>query len=288
LIRRFGAVLAEHQRTTADSVLVSWMGGEPLLWRPLMDLTVFFTEQLGLSVSTTTNGTTLGSPAVREHLLAHYSELTVSVDGIGDVHDKLRGWSGGYCALREAVSSLAETKRSHGHGPRLRANVILMRQTIADFESLCRELASWGIEEITFNQLGGRERSEFFPEHRLLPEQAGWLACEVPAIRARLAKLGVQLKGGDGYLRRILASSQDERVPIEDCRPGERFVFVNEEGIVSPCHFTSDSYGVPVEELLSSSALRALPVRFGAARRQLRLPACEDCHCTQVFEKFAA
>src|SRR5262245_43232497 len=133
LIRRFGRVLAEHQQTAGKSVLVSWIGGEPLLWPPLADLTAFFTNQLGLRVSTTTNGTTLGSAAVREHLLEHYSELTVSVDGVGIVHDELRGWPGGYCVLRDSVTKIWEGKRRMGRGPLLRANVVLMRQTISDF-----------------------------------------------------------------------------------------------------------------------------------------------------------
>ena len=79
------------------------------------------------------------------------------------------------------------------HGPRLRANVVLMRNTIADFEALCMELAGWGIAEITFNQLGGRDRPEFFPAHRLLPDDAAWLTSEIPRLRARLNGLGVQL-----------------------------------------------------------------------------------------------
>ena len=38
-VTRFGAVLSEYQRATGDRVLVSWMGGEPLLWPPLRELT---------------------------------------------------------------------------------------------------------------------------------------------------------------------------------------------------------------------------------------------------------
>src|SRR5204863_4965549 len=182
-IRRFGVVLAEYQRRTGDRVLVSWIGGEPFLFPALAELTVFFTRQLDLRVSATTNGTTLGSAGVRDHVLAHYSELTVSVDGIGDVHDTLRCWPAGYATLRRSVGQLAEAKRTAMRGPRLRANVVLMRQTIAAFEPLCLELADWGIEEITFNQLGGRDRPEFFPTHRLLPEQTACLQDFVPHLR---------------------------------------------------------------------------------------------------------
>jgi AdoMet-dependent heme synthase len=225
---------------------------------------------------------------VREHILAHYSELTVSVDGIGPVHDTLRGWPGGFRALREAVRQLAEAKRRNGRGPMLRANVILMRQTIADFESLCVALADWGIEEITFNQLGGRDRPEFFPMHRLLPENVAWLMGEIPRVRTRLSDLGVRLKGSNNYLRRIEFSSRDGTIPIANCHPGERFLFINEDGIASPCNFTTRGYGVPIEELNSSRALRELPAHFAWLQSEKRLASCEDCHSTHVFEKFAA
>jgi MoaA/NifB/PqqE/SkfB family radical SAM enzyme len=284
--RNFGAVLAEYQRETGDSVLVSWIGGEPFLFSSLKSLTALFTTELGLRVSATTNGTTLNNASVRDHVLAHYAELTVSVDGIGCVHDELRGWPGGYAALREAVVQLSEAKRTRNKGPRLRANVVLMRQTIADFERLCLELAGWGIEEITFNQLGGRDRPDFFPTHRLLPGHAAWLASEIPVLRVRLAELGVRLHGSENYLFRIQASSRDESVPVANCHPGEQFLFINENGIASPCNFTTQDYGIPINELNDAEALCDVPRRFAQARRGRRSTHCEDCHSTQVFEKF--
>jgi MoaA/NifB/PqqE/SkfB family radical SAM enzyme len=287
-IERFGVVLGEYQRLTGDRVLVSWIGGEPFLFPRLAELTILFTRQLGLRVSATTNGTTLVSAGVRDHVIAHYSELTVSVDGIGEIHDKLRFWPCGYATLRRSVRQLAEAKRSAGRGPRLRANVILMRQTVAEFEPLCFELADWGIEEITFNQLGGRDRPEFFPRHRLLPDDAACLQNQVPQLRERLTRLGVRLKGGDAYLRRIQASSRDETIPVADCRPGEQFLFVNELGDAAPCSFTSSGYGVSLAELDNVQALLDLPIRFARARHERRLAPCEDCQSTQVFEKFAA
>ena len=288
IVRQFGAVLSEYQRETGDAVLVSWIGGEPFLFPHLDELTIFLAKQLGLKVSATTNGTTLGNPTLREHLIENYEELTVSVDGIGPVHDGLRGWDGGYEALRLAVTALSDAKRANGSGPRLRANVVLMRQTIGEFERLCVELSDWGIEEVTFNQLGGRDRPDFFPSHRLLGEQTRWLNEHLPGIRARLAKRGVVLKGSNSYLARIQASSRDEAMPVRDCLPGEQFLFISENGVVSPCHFTTEDYGVSVTELAEPQALRALPLRFAQAQRERRSVLCEDCHSTRVFDKFTA
>jgi len=285
-ILRFGAVLSAYQRATGDRVLVSWMGGEPLNWAPLQELTQRFTRRLDLRISTTTNGTSLGSASVRSHILEHYSELTVSVDGIGGIHDALRGWRGGFAHLRRAIPRLVAEREVRGQGPLLRANVVLMRDTIGGFEALCAELADWGIDEITFNQLGGDDRPEFLPAHRLSPSDAEWLATNIPRLRAALVRRGVRLVGKARYLRRILATANGQRIPVRDCGPGERFLFIDERGHVAPCSFTTDRYGVPLHEIATWEELQRLPQRFSAMRSVSRAAACDDCHSTNVFEKF--
>lgn len=287
VIRRFGTVLAAYQQKTGDRVLVSWLGGEPLRWPPLAELSGHFHHDLDLRVSTTTNGTTLAASAVRQHLIETHAELTVSVDGSNEFHDDVRGWPGGFAALRTSVTALAAEKRALGGGPLLRANVVLMRDNLAGFPRLCEELAGWGIEQISFNQLGGNDRPEFFPAQRLLPGQVRWLAAEMPALRTRLCTQGVQLLGGPGYLRRIAATAADERLPVADCHPGERFLFINEAGSVAPCSFTVRECGVPLTELVSAEDVQRLPLRFAAARLSRNPLACGDCHSTQVFEKFS-
>jgi MoaA/NifB/PqqE/SkfB family radical SAM enzyme len=286
-IRAFGEVLADYQGATSDRVLVSWLGGEPLLWRPLAALTAAFTAR-DLRISTTTNGSSLASLAVRAHLLEHYSELTVSVDGFAPFHDQVRGWKGGFAAVRGGVVALAEERRCAGHGPRLRANVVLMRDNIADFPALCAELVSWGIDEVTFNQLGGSDRPEFYPAHRLLPTQVDALAAELPGLRQRLARDGARLCGGVRYLDRIRSTAAGRRLPVQDCDPGAEFLFVTEDGRVAPCSFTVDGYGIPIDRLTSLHEFLELRARFAAARRDDRLPVCDDCPSTHVFAKFDA
>ena len=285
-VARFGAVLSEYQRATGDRVLVSWMGGEPLLWPPLRELTEHFTRRLGVRVSTTTNGTTLGSTVVRDHIIDHYSELTVSVDGIGAVHDDLRGWAGGFAHLRRVVPMLVAERQTKGRGPLLRVNVVLMRNTVGDFERLCSELVDWGIDELTFNQLGGDDRPEFFPAHRLLPSDAEWLSANVPRLRKDLARRGVRLGGGQRYLRRVLATASGQRIPVDDCGPGERFLFIDELARVAPCSFSTRDYAIPLDDIDTWEALQQVPQRFSAMRAASRAACCNDCHSTHVFEKF--
>ncbi|MBR0831943.1 radical SAM protein [Bradyrhizobium manausense] len=285
-ILRFAAVLAEHQAQTGDRVLLSWLGGEPLRWQPLQALT-HAVRGLGLEVSATTNGTTLGSPALRRHLCESYKELTISVDGFAAFHDPSRGWAGGFDKLRRWVPQLAAEARALDSRLKLRANVVLMHQNVGEFAALCEELADWGIAEITYNQLGGRDRPEFYPQHRLTGADVDALGQALPAIRQHLASRSVMLIGGEQYLARIRASTQGQRMPVSDCDPGQSFLFVDEKGQVSPCSFTTQDYGIDIGSLQSAADLAALPARFRLLQQAARSRQCDDCLSTQVCGKFS-
>ncbi|MBS1196564.1 MAG: hypothetical protein H6R18_349 [Proteobacteria bacterium] len=284
-VERFGCILGEFRQRTGRRVLLSWLGGEPLLWPPLFAVSRRLHDDFGLELSLTTNGTTLNLPEAQEELLASFSEITVSIDGFAPLHDQLRGWPGGWQQIREAVIALAD-RRTEKRLPKLRANIVLMRDNLPLFAELCETLAMWGIDEITFNQLGGRERPEFFPDHRLRPEDAKQLATMLPALRAKLAARGVRLCGSDDYLTRISASSHNQPLPIADCAPGQRYLFIDECGRMAPCSFTGAEFGIPIDDIASAADLLALPQRFAAMREQSLAAACADCPSTQVFAKF--
>lgn len=281
------ARLAEYQAATGDPVLLSWLGGEPLLWPDFEELSREAVAG-GLRLSVTTNGTTLNRPAMRRLLATLFTEVTVSVDGLAPTHDRLRGWPGGFDVLAKSVRALADEKVQRGHGPKLRVNTVLMHQTWREFSALCEAVVEWGVEEITFNQLGGNDRPEFFPAHRLTPEDVEGWAAALPGVRERARGRGLEVVGGDAYLRRLRATSRGLALPVEDCGPGERFWFIDERGRVAPCSFTVEGYGVPLLDLATPEGLRELPERFSQARALRRLAPCDDCHSTQVCEKFAA
>lgn len=279
----FGRLLAEYGRATGRSVLLSWLGGEPLLWRPVFALSRTLREAGGVAISATTNGSTLHLPAVRREIAASFAELTVSVDGFAARHDALRGMPGAWARMRDGVRALAAAP-----GLKLRANVVLMHTNLSDFPALSDELASWGIREITYNQLGGRDRPEFFPAQKLRPADAAALAALVPPLRARLARRGVRLCGDETYVERIAASADGRALAGNGCSPGGNFLFVDETGCIAPCSFSVDDYGVDIADLRTLEDLHALPARFAAAHAAARCGVCSDCPSTHVFKKFAA
>jgi MoaA/NifB/PqqE/SkfB family radical SAM enzyme len=278
----FGEVLTSHAQLNGRSVLVSWLGGEPLLW-PALPKVSRLVRRLGLRLGITTNGLPLASPAVRDCLVSNYEQVTVSVDGLAPFHDAVRGSPGLFDSIRENVRRLRAKLAS---STVLRVNTILMRENVSAFGAFCEEMADWGFDELTFNQLGGGDRPEFFPANRLLPGQVERFIAELPGLRQRMTDRGLHIRGSSRYLNRLRATSLDERIPIDDCGPGERFLFIDEQSRVSPCSFTCGEYGVPLNELDTPEKLAALPGRFAAMRDERRAKACDDCHSTQVFEKF--
>ncbi|MEO6875917.1 MAG: radical SAM protein [Opitutaceae bacterium] len=288
LVLQFGELLSAFQHETGQSVLVSWIGGEPFLWPALQEITRRFVVDFGLKVSTTTNGTSLGSEAMRRHVGDFYSEITLSVDRLGEGHDELRGWKGGYAALQRHIPQIAHEKLRTGRGPLLRVNTVIMHDNVGEFAALCGELANWGVDEISFNQLGGRDRPEFFPIHRLTPTDVAQLGDLIPDLRQRLAARGVRLLGGADYLHRFKASAANVALPIPNCHPGERFLFVDELGRVAPCNYAVNELGVPLGEIAAAADLILLKERFAAAIHQTQPTACGDCHATQVWTKFTS
>jgi MoaA/NifB/PqqE/SkfB family radical SAM enzyme len=282
----FGALLKDHAATYRRNVLVSWLGGEPLRWPPLFEISRAFKHKFNLRLGVTTNGTALKSGSIRRHLVEDFDQLTISVDGFGAFHDQCRDAPGLFEQLRLSLLSLREMKNSLGRGPLFRVNTVLMRDNIHAFEELCRTLAEWGVEELTFNALGGRDRPEFFPDHRLLPEQVEWFRETLPDIRARAAQSGLKILGSERYLDRIHNWSLNLQSPISDCHPGQQFLFIDERGLVAPCSFTLHDYGVHLSEIRAPRDLAQLPARLAERKRAKMSAPCFDCPSTQVFGKF--
>jgi hypothetical protein len=88
-------------------------------------------------------------------------------------------------------------------------------------------------------------------------------------------------------LDRLHTTARGETRTIANCAPGEQFLFIDENGMASPCSFTSDTLGIPLAELNTAEKIAGLPARFSARRNNDRPAVCADCPSTHVFEKFS-
>lgn len=282
LLTAFVHAVGEYANTLNGRILISWIGGEPLLLKSVIELTENLYGQYPLAFSATTNSTTLSNPFVRAHIKQCYSELTISVDGTPSFHDAMRGRVGLFDELKTSVMLLI----NEAPNLKVRVNIVLMKRNFDGFKALCLELASWGITEITFNQLGGRDRPEFYPENRLTIQQATNLPSIVADISEALP-ITTTLVSSSGYFKRIAASANDIKLPIQDCGAGDFYMFVNAKGVIAPCAFTTNEYGENITDLTESlPKLLMLPTNFQDKKKSSQSKACEDCPCTNVHGKF--
>lgn len=287
-VERFAGLLAEHGRAAGAPTLISWIGGEPLLWAPMFTLGQRLRSRHDLRLSATTNGSSLDRATVRQQILDGLDELTVSVDGPPQVHDSLRRAPGNWKKIAKGISDLSRRCRSDATTLRkLRANVVLMRANLEHFTECCRLLADLGIDEITFNALGGRDRPEYFPAQRLRPSDVAQIEELLPSLRSELAPRGVRLCGRSTYLERLRDGALDRAVSAQGCRPGHDFLFVDTAGRVAPCHFTSAELGIPIESIANIEDVQHLRDSFACRSQKHRPSACTMCPSTHVFAKFA-
>ncbi|GAA0684096.1 radical SAM protein [Dyella marensis] len=282
-VERFAALLGAYGRAHGEDMLISWLGGEPLLWPGVLALSQRLRESHGLRISVTTNGSTLHRPGVVEAMAAAFDEVTLSIDDVGEAHERLRGWPGGWRRLEQGIARLVAQRGAAGGTPKLRVNTVLMHDTLERFPALCDRLADWGVDEITFNQLGGRDRPQYHAGHALRAADVAWLRTRLPPLAARMAGRGVRLCAHDAYLDRFEASATGRAIAVADCAPRRPTIFIDEHGRIAPCSFTIDHSPMSTRDIRTAHDVTALRARL-AVRQSAAV--CADCPSTQVFAKF--
>ena len=90
---------------SSNNIMVCITGGEPLLHKDFFRI-IRYAKTLGFSVGITTNGTLIDDRAAEKLAYAGLDTIAVSIDGLGDVHDKFRQISGCFDKAVAAIHSL--------------------------------------------------------------------------------------------------------------------------------------------------------------------------------------
>ena len=90
---------------TPGEIMVCLTGGEPLL-HPDLYRVIHTARFLGFPVGITTNGTLIDDAAAGKLAAAGLSTISVSIDGVGAVHDRLRQTAGSFDAAMRGVHAL--------------------------------------------------------------------------------------------------------------------------------------------------------------------------------------
>ncbi len=119
-------------------VQVTFTGGEALL-KPYTPELVGYASSLGLMVELLTHGYWEDQSRIEALALARPSRVTISFDGLGSVHDRVRGREGFFARTARTIDTLRRMRSEHNLGYSILLKTVLMRHNldeaakIADF-----------------------------------------------------------------------------------------------------------------------------------------------------------
>jgi len=233
-------------------------GGEPLLVDYFFDL-VDSLVATGVEIRITTNGILLNNEHIR--LFSGHDNLSiqVSIDGIGEVHDEIRGARGAFDASEKSLRALADA------GIRISVNTVVQRsnfRTMVDLYERFKDLP------YVFHAFSLVEPDEIISDELLiLPDELDEFTDVMTEVMSRGDR-----DGNDVILSPELIENYRRRVkypfflmhPGNGCTIGRRGLIVLPDGYVVPCfHYRWERERIqrrlgqrPIDEIVDSPEVR--------------------------------
>lgn len=262
-------------------VVVGFMGGEPLLNRPVLHAVTRYAAEAAnarshpIRFSITTNGTLLTAEDVE--LFAEFPfTVTMSVDGPPALHNRLRLMNDGGDAYQRLAAGLALFE-AHGRPRQLSARITMTPRS-GDPRQILEHVIGMGFDEAGFAPVLVSPVPELaFTEEELISFLAGMVRCGESALR--------HARAGQPYpfTNFVTAMQQLHRGTHRPypCGAGAAYLSVNAEGKIYACHRLIDDEAFAMGDVRTGSDrdLRASHLRD---RHVDRAEPCQSCWARYV------
>ncbi len=126
-------------------VHVALSGGEALL-RPWTPELVAYGSSLGLFIEVLTHGYWLEQSRIEQMALANPSRITVSLDGIGEIHSRIRGREKFWDYTHASLLNILRLRKEHGLKYSIRLKTVIMDQNLSGVADVARFAAQNGMD----------------------------------------------------------------------------------------------------------------------------------------------
>ncbi|HKI20888.1 MAG TPA: radical SAM protein [Isosphaeraceae bacterium] len=126
-------------------VHVVFTGGEALLM-PFASEVVSHACSVGLLVEHLTHGFWLDQTRIEKLAMGNPMRVTVSCDGIGATHDKIRGREHFFDTVETTIQTLLRLRQEHKLGYVIRLKTVIMEQNLHDVGEIARYAQAHGLE----------------------------------------------------------------------------------------------------------------------------------------------
>jgi radical SAM protein with 4Fe4S-binding SPASM domain len=270
--------------------LVTLAGGEPFIRNDLFDI-IKAAKIQGLTCNLFSNGTLIDRLKIGRLFESRVDKIIVSIDGIGPVHDDIRGVPGSFGRAMEALSGLASERRSRKtERPEIDVHMTLLKENVSSLAKLHGVCRALGINfsfqpysETTEAAVGqSRLNGNSIGSVRYLPHQGSlrFTDEQVKRMRAELSRLPAS------FYTKLLLSLSDEQLkqglmPIRKCYITRNFMMIDPYGRVYPCTNLDGFVLGSIRDQTLAGIWKG--ERYGVLRKNLSqrlLPICAYCcHC---------
>jgi Y-X(10)_GDL-associated radical SAM protein len=212
---------------------VTLIGGEAYLRRDWVEI-VRAVRRHGMDCTMQTGGLNLNEERIRAAAEAGVKAIGVSVDGLEELHDRLRGVRGSYAAAFKALRLLRE------HGVTTSVNTQISAEVLPQLRELCELFIEAGAKNWQVQLTVAMGRAADHPELLLQPYQL----LELMPLLAELFQTGVErgmlLQPGNnvGYFgpyESLWRGSGDETVYWPGCNAGQNTMGIEADGTIKGC-----------------------------------------------------
>lgn len=239
--------------------VVSFSGGEPFVHPAIYEL-LGHAFSLGVKVQLVTNGTLIKRD--RLDFLSQLDSMTVSVDGLPDVHDKIRQRPGTFKRTERTLAWLAETKLCWG------TNTVMQRDNAHQLYDLFKHIQGIGKKRYAYC---GFSHVEVVPDTahlQMTREQEAHAHAQLVRIEKECAETGTWFNEKALLLDHFeLYARKDRRYrPSGGCKIPQRFIGFSDHGFYLCWHQGRNIQTDSLIEALSTDLARDI-VREGLEKR---------------------
>lgn len=225
-------------------------GGEPFLREDIAEICRLFHRQNGVQhITIPTNGLRprdVGrlTGQILRHCDLNYMRIMLSLDAIGEEHDRLRGVPGNYEKLRETYRELLDLRRTHSNLGLEIATVLsaLNRDSIREtIDTVAREFPGIDKQAVVLVRGDARQEASKTVDAETYRSVMAYLydrnAAQRTNLIARLFRAVFNLN-----TEAVCAHLEHGRLPLE-CLAGERQLVITPDGTVYPCEMLDRPLG---------------------------------------------
>ncbi|NTW94188.1 MAG: radical SAM protein [Chlorobiaceae bacterium] len=232
---------------------VVFTGGEPLLsplWMPLARRL----RESGILAGMVTNGTIVTAEVIRQFRETGIGAIAVSIDGMRQTHDRMRGKTGLHDRLLDGIRRLLDS------GIEITLITTVNAHNLGELEAMEHQFRSMGIKRWQLQPLFVFGRSRQQTEMQLSAQQYLQLGRFIHDRQKSAEPSGMQIMGADGvgYFSEL---DTHDTVPWTGCSAGVSTCGIMSNGLVKGCLSWPDSM---IEGDLRQDSLWSVWFREGA------------------------